>query len=85
MQAKVGELEASLTTVTSASQQLSTQHEAPPGLGGVRIKGNPICAASSEVHQGLKSSSAGLSLWPGLQCTVDGGSEAMFEGDKECW
>ena len=24
-------------------------------------------------------------LWPGLQCTVDGGSEAMFKGDKECW
>ena len=26
-----------------------------------------------------------LLLWPGLQCTVDGGSEAMFKGDKECW
>ena len=35
--------------------------EAPPGLGGVRIKGNPVCAASSEVHQGLKSFSAELS------------------------
>ena len=38
-----------------------------------------------EAHVAWLTMYGGRWLWPGLQCTVDGGSEAMFKGDKECW
>ncbi len=37
------------------------------------------------VHRERSDKASETKLWPGLQCTVDGGSEAMFKGDKECW